>query len=1646
MHHPSLSPVPTAPPEPEGMRRTPPVGLGDLTLMSRGLVIAPRPWTAQRISITHTPGPSHSYTHTPPYTPVEGQGAGEPRKTALQSDSVSSVQSAPDEHLSLGEIKALLPQRLGERLEDVRAAFKALDPEGSGSVTRGEFRQVVEAFLFPLTQTQLNAMLAKVSKRDSVTVDYMDFLRRYSRVTTAQRPDTSTASSTAQRPYRSTPSSTAQRPDTSRASSTVQRPDTSTASSTAQRPDTSTASSTAQRPDTSTASSTAQRPDSSTASSTAQRPGTSTASSTAQRPGTSTASSTAQRPGTSTASSTAQRPDSSTASSTAQRPDSYTRCVSGSDQRGMTLTEIQQRLKHKIGSNLKNVIRAFRLFDYNRDGQIQQHELRRILENYCFPLTQRDYQRLWTHHSPNNMATMSYKVFLEKLGLESNKYPKFVPEPPKLALGWQEISPPDKIKLRNRALSQNATGDTQDIQGLTQDELQTLFLKKLCVSCTLVWRALQAFDVTLSGLVSQEDLRAVLSSFLFPMSLSTFQSLTCRFGVRATGPVKWKQFLGQFQGPVTEEDYTTPQTDRVPELPDAEEGHRSLTEFYPILKRAFKQLDRGRIGRITRADLRHALEVPQYNLRGPQSSWSSRREPHTPRPRLSPAQVRELLILLDPEHTGVITQPSLELLKPRRVHSSPGRETLHTPTGGWKEEIMEDVAQVKGLLRDKLSDQIGPMLEALGDCDPRQTGSVHHEDLRRIIQCYGLPLSHTHFNKLNYQSQNALVNNKPVRPRSATMGGPRVRMVENIMFRKLKERLDHRHVTLDDHIRATARSSDGMLSLRDLKKILDDSWITLDEKQFRKLNVSLGFKDGKMSCSAFLDKYDENQAREQNQASGGNRGNLRAKPCLLTAEDCLGVIKERIENIHGDILSAFRVMDKNCDSVVDRHDFRELYDSLGLVTKEREYQRLLQLLGLQPGANLNYPEFFTLVQSSGKSRRQNFKPANGPDQLHEHLASNARHRWTAMSKVICRFDEDGQGLVFKKDLRSLLYTYDLPISPDEFEELWARYDGEGRGYLTCAAFLEKLGVDPQEVGHARKDADTTPTDGLPAGATLQDVERVVQGNCEGLSSALNRLDKKREGLVRVEDLQSLLQRYNCPLHRHQLAHLLHTLKVPMDSEDRTLSYVDFLKAFDHVTGKGREHPPRPCGSPDPAESLEWLSPERAVGRIRELVTASMDILHKAFSAFDRSGNGTVTPLEFRRVLDHFCARLSDPQFRFLLDRMKLNWENHTVYWRDFLNQFNLCNLDVCVWTPEDWSDRVGKAGFPTQPQPLPISEEVVSARLYTITKEIVDLDHTHNDTISKEDFRMMCDRHFMRLTCDQFERVWEKLPVNVLGDLEYREFLKHTRGTVGIRDKTTDPEDISPLKSASPPSPGAIDRMSSSPPAQQRPKTTGSNLQRSKSEVGVSSRARRPSTAGRERESPLVDCEEVERRLKGQVQHCWRDIQRSCREEDRDRDGEISTHCFLDILQSLNVSVTQKELDRLAVKFDTRDSGHVSYPDFLRHFLLNFKPPAVRKPFERPKLPLPTTPMSGGVLSRQCVEAMLRLYGPVQQFWRSLRQNFVTLDHNHSGKISIKEFRKVLRQFRVNLSEEEFFHLTSFFDKNTTGKISYNDFLRGFLH
>lgn len=74
------------------------------------------------------------------------------------------MQSVADESLSLADIENMLVQKVKDKKDDLKAAFCAFDQEGSDTVTKGEFRRVIEGFLVPLTQSQFHGLFSKVGK------------------------------------------------------------------------------------------------------------------------------------------------------------------------------------------------------------------------------------------------------------------------------------------------------------------------------------------------------------------------------------------------------------------------------------------------------------------------------------------------------------------------------------------------------------------------------------------------------------------------------------------------------------------------------------------------------------------------------------------------------------------------------------------------------------------------------------------------------------------------------------------------------------------------------------------------------------------------------------------------------------------------------------------------------------------------------------------------------------------------------------------------------------------------------------------------------------------------------------------------------------------------------------------------------------------------------------------------------------------------------------------------------------------------------------------------------------------------------------------------------------------------------------------
>ncbi|KAK3564762.1 hypothetical protein QTP86_025272 [Hemibagrus guttatus] len=1414
-------------------------GLEDLRPMSRGITIIPRSRSASRSSSQDTQ-----------------------RRNNLQCDSASSVQSVADESLSSLDIERMLLQKVNDRKDDLKAAFRAFDVESSGSVTKGEFRRVIEGFLLPLTRSQFDGLLAKVPKRQNGTIPYVEFLKQYCKVSSS--------------PIRSM---------------------------------------------------------------------------------------------------------------------SCYRSASGSrSQRSWPLGELQRRLKDKIGGNVKNITRAFRLFDYNRDGQIQQHEMRRVLESYCFPLSHQEFHRLWSHYSPNNSQVISYKEFLEKLGVDCENYRKIAPDSTKLALNWDAAN-----RTKARPKSRTSAWETSSVTQYSLDEIHTMFLKKMSVNYAVVEKALQALDITDSGIVSYDDLKSVLSSFLFPINHSSFLGLLNRFGVNPAEPVQWRKFIALFR----EEGQMLPAVkDAGPapsKLSSVEEVlprlREQILEVLPHLKRAFLVFDENRTGLVSRGDLRRLLESLSFTL--------------------TDEQFRGLTDLLHVPHSGSISyQDVLDFFQKERpaevvreqISESTEKPEVHTQHTAQSPSATAAWTVVEAVLKEQLSEHYASLMSSLSETDPNQSFTIPPEDLRKLLQQYGLALSDRHFNKLCEPfMESGAVNYKLLltslgmsmwngKTKSIKKGldlternesaDVKKQAVVNVVLKKLRERLQMRGLTLQQCLMDTSRNSASVLDLRDFQKILDDCRISLQAPQFQALVQSLGFFNGPVSFSDFIDKYEGALAKEHIEEHQTITNNVKAVS-FMSAEDCLNQLEERIKEHHKDVLTAFRLMDRNRDGLVNYSDFRVLFDSLGFVTKEKEYQRLLELLGFKPGSTLNYAEFYSRIRSDRKigtnlitSMTADQLLDRACEQVHAYLVATAHTRGSELSKAFNQYGEDSESKITKNDLRCILYKYYLPITPREFEKIWARYDDDGKGYITPTEFLNKLNITPHESTQC------------PVGKTIY---RTTSQNL----------------LTGAE---------------------LNNLNLGLDV--CKLSYHDFLNriAGPKVSCRsGMASPVSPSViSSVSGDSVENLSPDRALQRVRELVTNSLDTLPKAFTTFDKSRNGKIAQTEFRRVLDHFCIKLSDVQFRHLLAKLSVKDEESKVDWKQFLHVFNLHNQE----TSEEWLEKINKVRFPNQTHLLPIGDvlgriqEVVSARIYTITKEMMDLDYAGVNMISKVNFRNICDHHFMRLTDEQFEALWKMLPTNTFGNLDYREFLKKFSREPGDRGNTRGSPSPSPECS-----PVAVPQC---------PKTAPCNLGRSKS---FSPDQLRPSSSvcGQSTVSTLLNSEAVERRLRSQIRSCWREVQRKCREADTVSSGEIDVEIFLGILEDFHISLTHAQFEQLSDKYNIRSKECLSYPEFLQHFVLTLKPQA-NTFSRRRKLHIPST-MSSGPLSKRCIETLLRLCPSVQLSWRTLKQAFNSCDKKRTGKISLQDFRKVLRQYDINLSEEDVFHLTSCFDKNISGQISYNEFL-----
>lgn len=1366
--------------------------------------------------------------------------------------------------------------------------------------------------------------------------------------------------------------------------------------------------------------------------------------------------------------------------------------------KGVALDDVEDQLRKKMGGQLQSVMKALRLFDYNRDGKIQRHELRRVIENFCFRLTDEQFDKLWSKYDmTRNGQTLEYMDFLKRLGVKAKSDINKTGE--------------DQEQVKLAAVNSRPMGSSQSDKHptpiVTIMDLEQKLRKRMLENHGNISRAFVAFDTRGDGFVTLDELKRVLFNFAFPMSDKLFVELMSRCGIRANHKIPYVQFLEKFEAPVTNsEGQTIPikPSHKYNPVREAEENvmpttediwkllHDRILNSFSSVKQAFLVFDDNKDGRVTKRDFRRVLESFCF--------------------RMSHQQFHELMAKIDPYNKGYVSYLDfLDRFEQRETEGAhPWLMSGHSPKSVSPPAVLA-WSTVEDILQSKITDNWKAIASAYLGVDTDRDGSISRSELRQLLERFCLPVSDDHFdlmwsrcdenadgsidfqeflsklgvdivggdinglstrihdeNEANVeflkQDQNARL--ELVDERALNLTGQKS---ANECMEILKEYISQRSTDLRKTFVKFDSNGDGKISRKEFRMVMNSLGLYMTDDQFRILSARLGFHRGKLSYMEFLNNFQDRRSfgiGEKVTEYSSHRVNLpMPQDDSMKASAVEAKMKTKLRENFQDLRAAFQKIDYDRNGFVTRPEFRRILDSFMIMLSDEEFDKLMTRLDIQKGARLNYREFLKRFQhvetvEDGHPWLYSTHSFNETQDLTYLTAAQAddvikRKAWEQnedLAKAFLAFDHDGNGIVTKKELRKVLYKYQIPLNKEEFKKLWDKYDTDRNGYVDHQEFLARLGGEMKpgdthgpstmitEQSHQVMESMHRNQQDMHVAATWNQAQAVsflsaleveqrlrdrFRDGYESLRKAFETVDANRDGYISRQELQKVLFDFHYFLDDVQLNILLDRCGL---SHKNKLSYEKFLSAFqDHrLAGYGRVtlDAPRKVATPVVFERHDNLAPDAAIIKLRGKISENPETIQRAFAAFDRYGNGLISKEDLHQIINAFCFIMSDKQFQALLKKIKIS-EGGFVSYEDFFNSFQksdteeslrwLENLYPSPNKPPKTAEQVSKhsRGLTNADVEKKV-REVVVAKFYSLAKAFTDGDPRHTGTVGASALHEILNEHAFRMTSDQFNHIWNQLDKNVDGKVDYRDFLKRFSTRTDV-----------------------IRAVSTTPPLRIR------DIRTSYGPAGSPVRSPAVLSPSPEYLTPPPSASDVERKIKDLICRRWQHIQKSFRNTDSENKGVVNFEQLRDILLKHDIELSPREFLSLWRKHSNEGKGGIVYKDFMRHFVLNLK--SGDDPLTRPKLPPSKIPTSPGIMSDKLVELMAALRAPVRRDWKAMRRAFRALDKCGSGTCSLLQFREMMRKFKIDLSEEDYFHLFSFYDKLLTGKVCYISFLRAHL-
>ena len=172
---------------------------------------------------------------------------------------------------------------------------------------------------------------------------------------------------------------------------------------------------------------------------------------------------------------------------------------------------------------------------------------------------------------------------------------------------------------------------------------------------------------------------------------------------------------------------------------------------------------------------------------------------------------------------------------------------------------------------------------------------------------------------------------------------------------------------------------------------------------------------------------------------------------------------------------------------------------------------------------------------------------------------------------------------------------------------------------------------------------------------------------------------------------------------------------------------------------------------------------------------------------------------------------------------------------------------------------------------------------------------------------------------------------------------------------------------------------------------------------------------------------------------------------DLDNSGQCSISDFLKAITKIGITgFSESDLEQIFNLYDTDGSGELDYKEFVGGIFSNN---SVNNESRNPKKVQAETTSPVKRMSKQEYLETEEVDNILQKIRSklasrgvrgicSIARNFRIIDDNNSQSLDMNEFRKAAKDFRFGLSEQEVEKAFLAFDRDNTGIIDYDEFLR----